>query len=85
MQETEKALANAVTELERLFAGRLADTIEVKYGSIHLQLMGKLTSDDVATVYRILGAQAQTVRRWRVQQVNNLLLLSVTTEDTAAT
>jgi hypothetical protein len=85
MHETEKTLKNAARELERLFAGRLANTIEVKYDSIHLQLVGNLTSEDVDAIYRVLNAQSQKVQHWRVQQVNNLLLLSVTTEEATTT
>jgi len=81
MGSVDKTLEDAVTELEQFFAGRLAGPIEIKYDAIHLQLMGNLTSEDVEAVYRSLKGHAQGVQRWRVQQVNNMLLLSVATED----
>lgn len=81
MGKLDKALENAVKELEQFFSGRLAGPIEVKYGVIHLQIVGNLSSEDVEAVHRALKAHAQAVHRWRVQQVNNMLLLSVVTED----
>ena len=81
MEKVDKTLKNAVTELEQFFAERLAGPIEIKYDAIHLQLVGNLTSEDVEAVYRSLKAHAQAVDRWRVQQVNNMLLLSIITGD----
>ena len=81
MGKVNETLEKAVEELEHIFAGRLSAAIEVKYGSIHLQFAGNLTSDDVDAVQRALHAHAQKVQRWRVQQVNNMLLLSVATEN----
>lgn len=81
MNEPNEALENTVKELERYFAERLARAIELKYGSIHLQLVDALSSKDVDAVYRALGADSKPVRRWRVRQVNNLLLLSIDTTD----
>lgn len=75
----DQTLENAVKELEQFFTGRLANPIELKYDAIHLQLVGNLTSEDVETVYRILKEHAQAVHHWRVQQVNNMLLLSLVT------
>jgi len=83
MSNVDKALEKAVNELEQFFAGRLTGPIEIKYDAIHFQLGGNLTSEDVEAVYRTLKAHAQAVHRWRVQQVNNMLLLSVKTEDSA--
>ena len=85
MDKTDKTLEAAVKELEQFFTGRLAGPIEVKYDAIHLQLVGNLSSEDVEAVYRALKAHSQTVQRWRVQQVNNMLLLSVATEDSKGT
>lgn len=79
MNEPNETLENTVKELERYFAGRLARAVEVKYGSIHLQLVDDLSSEDVDAVYQALGTDSKPVRRWRVRQVNNLLLLSVDT------
>lgn len=79
MDETDESLDNTVEELERYFAGRLARAIEVKYDAIHLQLIDDLSSEDLDAVYRALAADSKPVRRWRVRQVNNLLLLSVDT------
>lgn len=81
MGKVDKTLEKAIEELEHIFAGRLSAAIEVKYGFIHLQFAGNFTSDDVDAVHRALHAHAQKVQRWRVQQVNNMLLLSVATED----
>ncbi len=81
MQETDETLQAAVNDLTRLFAGRLAGAIEVKYGSIHLQLVDDLSSNDVTAIDRTLGAHFRAVRHWRVQQVNRLLLLSIVTAD----
>jgi uncharacterized protein YbcI len=79
MGKVDKTLENAVKELEQFFTERLTSPIEVKYDAIHLQLVGNLSSEDVEAVYRILKEHAQTVHRWRVQQVNNMLLLSLVT------
>lgn len=81
MQETDKTLQAAVNDLARLFAGRLANAVEVKYGSIHLQLADDLSSDDVAAIDQTLGRHSIPIRHWRVQQVNRLLLLSIVTGD----
>ena len=81
MQETDETLQAAVNNLARLFAGRLAGAIEVKYGSIHLQLVDDLSSGDVAAIVRILAAHSRPVQHWRVQQVNRMLLLSIVTGD----
>lgn len=85
MDKTDQALEDAVKELERFFTGRLAGPIEVKYDAIHLQLVGNLSSEDVEAIYQALETHSQTVQRWRVQQVNNMLLLSVATEDSERT
>jgi hypothetical protein len=81
VQETDETLQEAVNDLARLFAGRLASAIEVKYGAIHLQLVDDLSSGDMAAIDRILGAHSRPVEHWRVQQVNSLLLLSIITGD----
>jgi hypothetical protein len=81
VQETDETLQAAVNDLTRLFAGRLAGAIEVRYDSIHLQLVDDLSSGDVAAIDRTLGAHSRPIRHWRVQQVNRLLLLSIVTGD----
>lgn len=80
MDETHESLEDTVKELERYFTGRLARPVELKYGAIHLQFVDELSNEDVDTVYRALGADSKPVR-WRVRQVNNLLLLSVDTTE----
>lgn len=78
MNDTLRAIG---AELAQKLAGRLVGEIEVEYGSIHLQLLDNLSSRDMVAIEETLNARFQTVRHWRIKQVNKLLLLSIVTGD----
>jgi uncharacterized protein YdhG (YjbR/CyaY superfamily) len=82
MSDVLEELQQIAGELEQVFRSRLDGRIEVKYGSVHIPLADGVASGDIDAISRTLVAHDRQIRHWRVQQVNNLLLLSVVTEET---